>query len=739
MAKIRRQVLSNETQNDKGFITLNSAIKWSRFNQNPMLLLEHDTERPVGRVEDIKLMTNPETKKEEWTGVLKFNNTPRGREVKLMYEEGGYNGVSIRGAATKVKKGGRVYATEFDLYEVSIVALPSNPDAVVRYYDFGDDQIRLSTILVEEMDGSKEISIESLSASDDALINNFINMNPENENKVVQESVAEDTSLAIGDGVRDQVAGSLNRARNTIQSFPERPAGNEDTDTDFNLWEAMRAIFRYGRDGRSRHVGLNTADTSEGTDKIVSNDGDPRPITAKEEPVALSVEPAVAEKFAPAPEKLDSHKVVVKDMANKTVMEFLSSDEGRFNMREIGNFSRKVMHGETTWDNPENGGVRDRIVALSGMMANDEVIKTWFAHTTFDVDGGRQIPIMETCEKLASGVNSRNFVDNTPDLGMIIWTNMFYRLLLPDNSWARYTQKASGYDRAGIIWVQSAINPGRYFGNRPPLNAPNYLYDDIARGLSTKVFSLQPIVWQDANTDILAYDDRAYGTSEALRIVSEDIHQYSLQRYATEASEIVPMTGPELNAAGNFPINTAAAGNITTPNVSDLNSLTAKFINEDFAPDRYRGTLILDAYYAKNFKEDSKVTSILEKPAGRVDPTFTQFDAWSIYSRSRVVPYNTATSAVLDGQNYYTGTVADDGTITNATPPVFPATVYGAGIAFIPSQVIMALGNVNVHMVTDPNNYGWKMSMDVRYAAGVAREDGVGVKILAPTVVTTTP
>lgn len=222
-----------------------------------------------------------------------------------------------------------------------------------------------------------------------------------------------------------------------------------------------------------------------------------------------------------------------------------------------------------------------------------------------------------------------------------------------------------------------------------------------------------------------------------MRKAANDLAEYTLVTAAEEASEFVPMTGTTVAADGWFPnLNPAATGNITSTSVKDLAYLTAKFQNENFDPEMYEGTLVLDSLFGAEFKLDEHVTNVLYKNARDVRTGFFEFDAWKVYTRSSVVGWDTTSSAIINPEKYIrTGIVQNDGTVPAYTPPVIPATTYGAGLAFMPQQIISAMGNTNIHMVSDPNSFGWKWSMDIRYGAGVMREDGVGVKVIHPTVV----
>lgn len=682
----KRQVLSDESMNSKGFIVLNDGVVWSRYKKNPVLLVEHeDSSVPIGKITDIRLDAG------KWTGALVFAGTERGGEAERLYNDGFYNAVSIGGTAKKARKDGRDYAVEFVVYEVSLVAVPANENAVS--YESGEN---LHVIFNEKNDGSW---IETLSASESEIITKYIKM--EEQLKHTEEVAEEVVEQLSGEG-NDEDPGEPE----------ELKAAPEEKEPGFvkTILSAIAAAFK----PEVKEEELNAYPKEE------------------EAEVEEEVELKAAETA-----KVYEQKIQVKqqNMKIESLQAWLNSAEGGYKMGEVAKLSRKSIGNEQLSMHPDNGQVIDNLREFASKLAADPVVMEFMKEVRFDVNGGRSESVGQMADRLSSGFNTANFLENTPDLGKAVWLSMFLQQLLPENSWAARTQKASGADKVGMIWIQSAINPAIYMGGRAPLNATNYLYDDIARALVTKVFSVQPILWQPSNTDILPYNDQATGMAETARLVAECMHQFTLQTAGEEAGEIVTMTGPNIAADGWFPnLNPAATGNISSLSVQDLALLTAKFINENFQMDMYQGTLVLDARYAAAFKTDDNVTSILRKNAGDVRTRFTQFDAWDIYSRSRVLGYDTAASALIDPEWYLDGKVQQDGSIPAYTPPVIPATTYGAGLAFMPNQIIMAMGNTNVHMVSDPNNYGWKVSADIRFGAGVMREDGVGVKVIVPAV-----
>lgn len=70
-----RQILSDETMNRKGYITLNDGVNWDEYRKNPVLMLEHeDDKQPIGRIDNIRFEDNA------WYGDLVFADTEEGRE-----------------------------------------------------------------------------------------------------------------------------------------------------------------------------------------------------------------------------------------------------------------------------------------------------------------------------------------------------------------------------------------------------------------------------------------------------------------------------------------------------------------------------------------------------------------------------------------------------------------------------------------------------------------------------------
>lgn len=722
MAKATYQILSNEALNSKGFVVLNSSIDWSRYLKNPILLRNKDTGehfgQPIGRVEDIHLENG------RWIGKLVFGSSELAQAAKRDYEAGILNGVSIFGRARIVERNGRKYTTFFEVWEISLVNIPSNPDAVAIR---GEDNVGLSA--VSFVPDSIEIEqIESLSAYQTDIINQFENKMKNEEEKKVPET-------------------------GTEQAFDDR----------VSLSAMSKFLELIGLAPRKR---LRRADEIDRDDKMAEKDEKEADKDRREERAsALAADPATQALAATTDATTDDAKKTKAEAAKPTALS-AAEDARVFNDKTITKTKTMVKPFFKYIDDPENmpkiqaimglsassgtadgvaevslsaaqdADVRESIQELSASMLCDPYFMATVQNMTFQVNDGRRESVVDTIQGLASGEKSGQFVQNA-DLAKISWLSLFVRQLFPPNTWADRVRRLSVRDKEGIIWVESAVNPDIYFGDRAPLNAPNYLYDDLPRGLERKVFSMQPIVWQPANSDVLAYNDRATGQLDAMAKMSMCIHNYWLQTIAeaVPAANHLTMSGEEFDSANRFPINSAASGKLLGMTLNDLLAAQGRFIARNLNFRRGNGVAVFAEPYYTSLVQTDKVQSILTQQLSNARPEGFTYSGFDVMARSVIAAYNTATSTVVNAETYFDKpvTFATGAIDTAHVKPVLPATVYDIGLGFIPEEVVVAIGNTNIHMVSDPNNYGWKVSMDISTGAGTLRSSAAGIVLYRPT------
>lgn len=723
MTKATYQILSNEALNSKGFVVLNSTIDWSRYLKNPILLRNKDTGehfgQPIGRVEDIHL------EKGRWIGKLVFGSSELAQAAKRDYEAGILNGVSIFGRARIVERNGRKYTTFFEVWEISLVNIPSNPDAVAIR---GEDNVGLSA--VSFVPDSIEIEqIESLSAYQTDIINQFENKMKNEEEKKVSET---GTEQAFDDRVS---LSAMSKFLELIGLAPRKRLRRADEiDRDANQDDADA-----GQDQRDAREERASALAAEPATEALAATTDATTDDAKETK-AEAAKPTALSTAEDARVFNDKTITKTKTMV-KPFFKYIDDPENMPKIQAIMGLSASsgTADGvaEVSLSAAQDADVRESIQELSASMLCDPYFMATVQNMTFQINDGRRESVVDTIQGLASGEKSGQFVQNA-DLAKISWLSLFVRQLFPPNTWADRVRRLSVRDKEGIIWVESAVNPDIYFGDRAPLNAPNYLYDDLPRGLQRKVFSMQPIVWQPANSDVLAYNDRATGQLDAMAKMSMCIHNYWLQTIAeaVPAANHLTMSGAEFDSSKRFPINSAAAGKLLGMTLNDLLAAQGRFIARNLNFRRGNGVAVFAEPYYTSLVQTDKVQSILTQQLSNARPEGFTYSGFDVMARSVIAAYNTATSTVVDAETYFDKPVTfTTGAIDTAhVKPVLAKTVYDIGLGFIPEEVVVAIGNTNIHMVSDPNNYGWKVSMDISTGAGTLRSSAAGIVLYRPTV-----
>ena len=143
-------ILNDESVvNSHGFVLLNAAGRFERFNANPVMLFNHEADKLIGqmtglRVEGTKLIGTPVYDEEDALAAKCKRQGEKG------FLKGCSPGIMIYAVELRTNPDGeeRITVTDWELCEVSLVSVPSNRNALRLYNAQGevipDDQIRLS-------------------------------------------------------------------------------------------------------------------------------------------------------------------------------------------------------------------------------------------------------------------------------------------------------------------------------------------------------------------------------------------------------------------------------------------------------------------------------------------------------------------------------------------------------------------------------------------------------------------
>lgn len=134
-------VINDETAvNIYGFRVLTSGIKLGRFKDNPVCLNNHSyqTQDVLGHWENLAVEEG------KLTGSVVFDTqSEEGKEVERQVNNGTIKGCSIGLSFSPDKmlfnENGETILTEFELLEVSICAVPANPNTVKLYHLSGEE------------------------------------------------------------------------------------------------------------------------------------------------------------------------------------------------------------------------------------------------------------------------------------------------------------------------------------------------------------------------------------------------------------------------------------------------------------------------------------------------------------------------------------------------------------------------------------------------------------------------
>lgn len=700
-----RQVLSDESLNDRGFRVMNKSIKWDRYLKNPVLVEQHMSwEPPIGRIDDIKL------ENDAWTGVLVFASTEKGKMYEKLYNEGCIRAVSIGGNAVIVEnERGEKKTKSFDIFEVSLVTIPSNANAVKH---------ELGHIPVEYKLYCDKKEFITLSSNFEELNN----MEEEKEKKEELEAKPEVQEVQEPEAPKEEL--KAEETKNTVLSALKDLLGLnskkklEDDDEDEK--EEDKDIKEDEEEDKKEVEDTKAKDEKE---KLESED------------LKKKLPEKVAERLQANPEAriFTENTQQPKIMTEyKTLHSYLSSQEGKNKMGMMA-LGSDLKYAHEHKPIPVHD-LLDSYKELASILKNDRDFMASFGQFNLCFESKAPMSTGQLLDTvLAAGDNTYDFL-STPDLVAVQWLAMYYSMLFPINTFADRIPRISS-DSAGTIHPEINMKPNVYFDTLVPKNkAEEYLYDDNAIAIPTYAFSLNAIAWQPGDDNLLRYDKRGIGMSEALRVVANAQHNYIIQVLANSVKEgtFVPMTGANSFAsAGMFPANAAAAGNLKEFTVADLLSLRMKFIQANFNLDIERPEIVMDAIYANQLQSNDTFVNALNLPTEKIGPMQMMAYGMNITQRSICGVYDTATNKVVDPKLY--GIPLTDHKIPSSyTPPTLAATAYGCIIGFLPSQFLIGVGRTNVFVKQEPTLWAWEMSMDTRMGAGAARKDGVGIYGVAP-------
>lgn len=845
----KRLTFNTSTGNNQGFKIPNDVINFDRFIKNPVLLKQHDWESlPLGKATDLKYENG------KWSFIPVFHRlTPESNQYADLYEAGYLNGCSMGGfkalkttgrtivdsegkriPETYLDADGDGVAASFDLYEISMVTIPSLADAVAE-----------ETLLAAKC--YDEINITSIETELTKLTAKIQNMETEAEKAQRLEKEQAEQLKAAKLKAEQEEADKLKAA----DALPE-PIASAVKKEEAKRKAGLSALFDYlfGGNGNEQDKpapntvlnsppeikGLYTVEDSKKADdrlfgklqdQNMPNIADAKneksdrlkaaqlkasklietALAAKEKAEMESATEEDKEEFmaakkkaeeavelcsnleaemeddedymtAKAKEQLAARKPVIKTMDElKEAKVKLAAKPNLGYANVFGTRLPKSMAAlaadpngkkiiERVQNRDESAMTQDYGVYMSAMR-NDPKYKAVFDRTNivYNADptrlhsyrqrGDQKIgyQVDEIIAKLAAGRVSWLTKDNvvveadatkltatdnflaSPDLFAMDFLDLAIFQLFPTTSWKNDIPifgAQSTEQNTGIIWANIAANPTIYMGTQPT-NPTSYVYTDTAVSLNLTPFWLQPMLWTPLTMAQLRYDQMGTGWAQAFAVLGTYIDDWLLYTLASTVphSSIQYTSGVSPNPNGgnsavqqftlngnadspySFYYNPLFAGSLNNPTLNDIIALETVYNKQNYNLAAEKAVLVIDPTTDSLITQTGQAQTLLLRWTEANQEDQLGFKHTKFNLRSRVVAFDPTTAQV---KNPFSA---------------IPNSATSANLGFIPSQVGIGIGNLDVFMIQSPSEYGYKMSADVRMGIVPLRANFNGTTILA--------
>jgi hypothetical protein len=772
-----RLIISNETANDQDSIIPNSVMDFTRFEKNPVMFYRHGHDKdfgetPIGHWEDWRLENN------NWTAIPVFSKIPEVGKLITLFSEGNLKSASIGGAclwATDnwgkeiITESGYKTAEKFILYEVSLVPLPSNKDATkleIKLYSQSElthfesiinksiinkmgNETNESEKVLSDNEVKSEIKtgfvnwVKSMFAKDVIDAPNHMKDEPDGDEPVVKKVLPKEN---LPEGVEQESETEAEddaKAKKAEAEEAEEKAEKEAEEAEEEAEEAEEEAKSYAKKineaedeaefGKICKEAKKKYEAGEMPDVIKKAiEKKKAKFKTKNESILNVIKPQMKTKEEMAAEghKIidNTPKIVVNLGRDTTYTELRSSGEGR-----------KIIERVTSAGG-KSKTLRDHSIVLNSIINDPKFAAVVEKCTINDKTGNRSIAkanLTDLASRLMSGnietINfktgkTQSFVElstsddalATPDTIAVEWLSLFLYRLFASNQWKSEIPMFAATETGknlGVIWTNINADPIVYKGTQPT-NPANYSVADQAVSMKLIPFWLQPMLWTPLTMALLRYDQMATQWEQALmkfNTTIDDALIYALaglipvaSRIFTSGSSLAILPGgSDLN---EFVLNPNFYGTVNRPVLADTLRINQLFKKQNY-PDGTKFIVTLDPTADYTITNDTDTKSLLTRFVNSEGDELIGYKHAMFRVRSKLALYDTHTGNIID----------PDG--------VIPTTSVGAMLAFVPSQVGLGIGNLDIFMIQDPTNYGYKMSADVRMGASLLRSNGYGAAL----------
>jgi hypothetical protein len=776
----REILVTNGTANNKGFKLPTNVINWDRFNKHPVMLSEHQwNSEPLGLW---KLRFDGD----DVFGTPIFNEiTEDSKTKKALYEAGNLCasiGGFVKFKTVKDKFGnidvyydedGYMVAERFEAYEISLVAIPSNADAVkLSAFIYEEEKranidkqfITLNTKTNKQMDTpsltptnqqtDERVSVSAFKTILEAL--GFNKIKPEDKPTSVVAKPEDDTQnkptglSAKIEKAKKKMESAKDKADKAKDAFDnlKKNITEESTEEEKKTLEEAEASYNECSKMYDEAAKVyNALVEDEDEDNMSAN----KPVKLSAALYPLSNLP----KTDPKPKKVDKAtlnttpvNIKVNETRFKTITQLAASNDVQdkaiidkfqngLGAKKEDNEYKAIMMGMAS--DPKFCAVANafRLHTLNAGVDMQAVTSKHYKNQPVPEQRGGQDII-----GLLSAVDNGSFrvgLDSTPTTTFLAnpstyaidFLSLAFFTLYPKGDWKSDIptfNPTMTTGNLGLVWANIIASPLVYVGTQPT-NPANYNVDDDAVAMTMLPYFLQPIIWYNYKTGVQPYDVQGMQWANALNKFWSSIDSNLLTTFLEQVSStsLIYSSGQTNTTSGllqtqispnsnnSWIYNPAYNGTINNLVLNDVFSIEQLFRKQNYRLDQEKVQIVVDPTGLKMLKTDPNVQTLLNKfstKAGETNFSDLDLNTTIVKERSQV------------------GLLSNTGTVIDPLGSV-PSTAVGANLAFIASQLGIGFGMFDVFVQQDPTNYGLRLSCDARMGASLMRKTGNGAAILS--------
>jgi hypothetical protein len=669
----RRIILSSGRKNRKGYRIPIEVIRFEDYLSNPVLLAEHDYEANVGHLEDLRIENG------KLSGTPVFSSVPLGQQYKTLYEEKGINACSIGGFV--LLNADRSEATDFELWEVSLVSVPADPGAVA---ELNSEPAAMSENTPETLSGiSSEIMKQRIDAGYE-----YVTLNCMDETEESTQSV-EDNGHSNISTMEDNINNAPETmGAETVQNAPETNSAPENAPKPEAAPETLNAP-----------------------------EPEKEPV---KEPVKLGLNPQMPQAQQPSSKVNASRASLSALIKDKGI-------DGAIEMLRNGRDDEKLHVYEAIRNTPTGRVFMDALHLNINLGGADFRVKSE------EYLRNRESLAAPLREVAKLGMNEAKLNASTdfiadPALDRIAFASMVFLKLFPTNLWVNRmpvlpVQMVGG--NVGVVWANigfdSKVTTSPAQTNTSVTAAAIVAKTDTPVSMAIYEHALEPMLFRRYNRDIVAYDQMGLQMDVAFNNLFTAMYDWDLSTLASNiakqtVSKVVGTTG-ELFAPGSnwvkVPNNVTEYNGLT---MADIQKIEAVFGAQGVNIQYMNPVINVDPALLYSLTQDPKVQTILTRFVSGSQGEDLRVNYSRVFSRQYLGVYDPGTRAVV---NPATGTPT--------------AAMEQYGLALIPEFILRGLASMEVYSKIEPTLYGEVYSAQIKTGIAPGYEDAKGTALIVPT------